>query len=52
MIYEAKCRECGKVTTYSRSVSERDSTPKCCDKPMERIFSPTPGKVDVPAYRR
>lgn len=52
MIYEARCSQCGKVSTYSSRVEDRNKTPHCCGKPMERIFSPTPGKVDIPAYRR
>ena len=52
MIYEAVCSECKKRESYSRSVLNRFDTPVCCGKKMERVYSPTMGKVDVPAVRK
>lgn len=52
MIYEAKCEKCGRKETYSRKVSDREETPVCCKQPMKRVFSPTRGFVDIPAYRK
>jgi hypothetical protein len=50
-VYEARCRECGKVEDYYRPSSKYLDTPFCCGYQMEKvILTPPFGVVDIPAY--
>lgn len=39
MIYEAKCKYCGKISEYSATVDNRLDTPVCCTAKMTKIIT-------------
>ena len=47
--YTAKCKNCGGVQTYRRSIAERNDTPVCCELRMEKMIDAPAGNVDFPA---
>ncbi len=50
--YHAKCPQCGNEQDYRRSIDQRNETPICCEKPMERTLDAPGGYVDFPAGGR
>lgn len=39
MIYDCKCKTCGKIQEIVRSVEDRNDTPICCGNKMVRIIT-------------
>ena len=38
--YSARCKKCGNEQDFIAKVADRDNTPLCCKKPMERFIVP------------